>query len=373
MLEGKTKQSKFQLRVALVRYAQKEGIREAARAFVCSRNTVRLWLRRYGAEGLSGLKERSRAPKRIPHKTSPYHEGKVIEARLKVPGYGAKRLKEMFALKPSIGATARILRQNGLTRKLKKKYQKKRDLREVKARHKALTHHQADTKHLYDIPNYWPQMKALGLPRIQYTIRDTKSGALMLAYAQECSVKYAEMAAERYLEHLKRHGVEPVDVTFQTDGGTEFSGGPRKHRADRGFTYKVEDVWKAKHDFIPPGCSNANADVESSHALIENELYDLERFTGIEDFLTKAAIYQHYFNFARKNSYKGDKTPWQIIEADRPGLSPEVLLLPPIMLDETLRQPYRLEPGVGQYVPVDPVSYQLLWQWALSSLFCKFS
>lgn len=336
MIEGKTKGSRFQLRVELVRYAQSRGIREASRAFRCSRNTVRLWLRRYKGEGLSGLKERSRSPKRIPHKTSLYLEEEVIEARQKVPCYGAGRLKDMFALKPSIGAIGRILRERGLTRKPKKRYEKKRDLREVKARYKALTHHQADTKHLYDIPHYWPQMKDSGLPRYQYTIRDTKSGTLILAYGHECSVKCAEMAAERYLNHLKGYGIEPADVIFQTDGGTEFSGTTRK-RTDRGFTYKVEEVYGAKHDFIPPGCSNANADVESSHALIEHEFYDLESFGSLKDFLRKAAIYQNYFNFLRSNSYKGRKTPWQIVQEERPYISPEVLLLPPVMLDDVFR------------------------------------
>ena len=70
MLAGKGEEGRFQLRLELVRYAQGQGIREAARAFRCSRNTVRVWLRRYGQEGARGLKERSRAPGRIPHKTS---------------------------------------------------------------------------------------------------------------------------------------------------------------------------------------------------------------------------------------------------------------------------------------------------------------
>ena len=85
MLEGKNKESKFQLRLRLVRYAQNKGIREAARAFGCSRNTVRLWLRRYEADGIKGLQEKSKAPKYIPHKTSKYQEKQVIQARKQVP------------------------------------------------------------------------------------------------------------------------------------------------------------------------------------------------------------------------------------------------------------------------------------------------
>lgn len=289
------------MRLEVARYAQGRGVREAARAFRCSRNTVRRWLRRYGQEG---LKEQSRAPKRIRHKTSAYLEERVIEARERAPCYGAARLKRMFLLKPSVGAIARILRQRGLTRRVRRKYQKKRDLREVKARYRALSHHQMDTKHLYDIPRYWPQMKRSKLPRYQYTIRDTKSGALLLAYAGECSVKCALMAAERYLSQLANYGIKPAELTFQTDCGAEFSGTVRR-KSDRGFTYKVEQVYGAKHQLIPPGCANANADVESSHALIEAEFYDLEDFSGPEEFIQKATAYQNYFNFFRPNSYKG--------------------------------------------------------------------
>jgi len=358
MIEGKTKDSKFQLRLELVRYAQDKGIREATRAFRCSRNTVRKWLRRYEDEHMSGLNERSCAPHNIPHKTSAYIEDKVIVARKEVPCYGAKRLKEMFCLKPSEGAIARIIRQNGLTKRPKKKYQKKRDLREVKAKYMALSHHQEDTKFLYDMPHYWISMKKHRLPKFQYTIRDTKSGTLMLAFAEERSMKCAEMAAQRYLDHLKAYGIEPAETTFQTDGGSEFSGTLKK-KAQRGFTHTIEEVYKAKHCYIPPGCPNANADVESSHAIIENEFYDIEGFTGRDDFLRKVAIFQHYFNFVRPNSYKKGKTPWQIVKEERPGISPEVLLLPPVILDDIFRPPFRFQikdDRVGHNVPVDPGS-----------------
>jgi len=52
--------------------------------------------------------------------------------------------------------------------------------------------------------------------------------------------------------------------------------------------------------YIPPHYHNANADVESSHRLIEDEFYSREPISSKEDFLTKASTYQFYFNFMRK-------------------------------------------------------------------------
>ena len=354
MMEGKGKVHKIDARLHMVRYAQREGIREAARVFGASRNTVRLWLRRYEREGISGLEDKRKGPKNIPHKTPKEEEERIIAAKKKVPCYGAGKLKEAFGLRASVGAIGRILRERGLTRKPKKKYKKKRDLREVKARYEALTHHQEDIKYLSDIPHYWPQMRRHKLPLYQYTIRDTKSGAIFLGFGSEISEVYASLFTERYIEYLREYGIEAKEVTIQTDNGVEFSGTRRK-RSSQGFTYVVEERLQAKHTFIPPGCKNANADVESSHALIEREFYDLEEFSSKEDFLEKVTTYQNYFNFARPNSYKGNKTPWDIVKEDRPGISPEVLLFPPVFLDDYFREKFLGIDRVGQKIPVDVV------------------
>ncbi len=41
---------------------------------------------------------------------------------------------------------------------------------------------------------------------------------------------------------------------------------------------------------------NANADVESIHATIEQELFDLEYFKDKKDFLEKLQSYQNYYS-----------------------------------------------------------------------------
>ena len=58
---------KYFLRLQLVLHARRHGIHATARAFGCSRNTVRLWLRRFEHGGRSALVERSRYPLELPH------------------------------------------------------------------------------------------------------------------------------------------------------------------------------------------------------------------------------------------------------------------------------------------------------------------
>ena len=57
-------------RLELVRFANDNGIKTAARFYKCSKNTVKKWCRRYAIYGIAGLKDKSRrphhSPKRIP-------------------------------------------------------------------------------------------------------------------------------------------------------------------------------------------------------------------------------------------------------------------------------------------------------------------
>lgn len=73
--------SSFNLRLEMVKYAEENGISKTARDYRTTRLTVRKWVRRYKEKGLNGLKDRSRAPHHIPHKTPKEIEEKVIELK----------------------------------------------------------------------------------------------------------------------------------------------------------------------------------------------------------------------------------------------------------------------------------------------------
>ncbi|MBS3764200.1 MAG: transposase [Planctomycetes bacterium] len=334
MMKSKDKEFRFEIRLRLAQDALKLGVRPTARKWECARNTVKRWKKRYQKEGREGLRERSHAPKSCPHKISQELEEEIVRLR-KRSGFGARRLKEEFDLPCGHNAIHRVIREHGLTRKRKTKRQKKNDLRAVKAKLEAFEKVQMDIKYLTDIDRFLPQIRLKGLPSFQYTIRDVRTGLLFVAYADHISKSHACAAVGRFLTHLRRHGVDLSEVTIQTDNGTEFDG-QVIHQTDQGFRHVVEDTMEASHRFIPPGCSNANADVETTHNLIETEFYERGIFQDRDEFLAKAWAYQAYFNLNRKNSYQNWKTPIQRLQEAAPELSRKICLLPPVDLDTLL-------------------------------------
>lgn len=290
-----------------------------------------------------------------------------------MPSYGGMRLKDEFELKPSVGAIKRILKQKELTRKPRKKHQKKNDLRQIKQKYKPFRRLQVDVKYLKDIPNYYPQMKQLGLPEYQYTARDVKTGAMFLSYSYTNTVSTSIFFIERILKNLKKHNIPLKKVIVQTDNGGEF-GGTFKKKPDYGFQFTVEHDLKAHQRFIPPGMSNANADVETVHNTIEQEYFDHESFASLDDFMAKVTTYQYYYNLARLNYSKGKKSPLDILLESKENIKPTIFDLKPALLDKkgidinkqlednpyyqhltSYRIPFTETTKVGHHVPVSPV------------------
>lgn len=113
-----------------------------------------------------------------------------------------------------------------------------------------------------------------------------------------------------------------------------------------GFTRATES-YGMNHVRIPPGCSNANAHVETSHRWIEDEFYDIDPPRVTQELLAKAYCYQVYFNTQRRNFNKGYKTPVEILQAIAPHVHPQVAVLPPVLLDSLLAR----YPRPGYHVP----------------------
>src|SRR5881392_1047628 len=65
---------------------------EVASRFGVSRQAVHRWLRRYEAQGLGGLADRSHRPPRCSHQMDPTTEVWVLETRRRNPDWGPRRL-----------------------------------------------------------------------------------------------------------------------------------------------------------------------------------------------------------------------------------------------------------------------------------------
>ena len=355
---------KFDARLQLVQEAAEYGIKPTAQKWGCQPKTVRKWVGRWkeAHHARAALADRSRAPKSCPHKTPPQVEAQIVRERQKAPCLGACRLKVFCNLPAGVGAIARILRQKGLTRKRKKRYEKKRDMRALKARFKPFEELQVDVKYLNDIPYYVEQLwRHRDLPRYLYTCRDVKTGAVFIGFSNHLGEVYACCFIAAVAAHLKRTGYGLRDfATVQTDNGSEFSGQERKPKDDRGFHWVVEQLIGAHHRYIPVGKKNHQADVESFHERIEAEFFDLEHFRDRPDFFERASAYLLWWDTVRQNTYKRFRSPDQILLEENPNRPPDVWFLPALDLDRllALRAASGTEglntPSGGYYVPALP-------------------
>jgi transposase len=324
------------LRYRMVLSVEKYGIKATARLFRCSRTTVRRWYRRWQEHGYQGLEERSRRPHHSPNATPAAERKKLVKLKRKYKRLGADAIKVLEGLTRSARTMRKIWREEGVSsRRRRKKYKTKQNLREEKRKWRLFQQIDEDTKYLTDIPEYYFQMMKLGLPRFQYTARDVTTGLLYMGFAQERSVTNAELFAAYLNRNLTACGVDLSRTIRQTDNGAEYIGHPLAKKPSA-YTLTIEKVAGQIHQTIPPAAHTFQSDVETTHNLVEMEFYELENFEGRDDFLDKAASYQLFFNLFRPNSYKENKTPWQLALEKQPKLSKKVAMIPPVFIEDLM-------------------------------------
>lgn len=342
------------LRYQMVLSVEKRGIKATAQSFQASKNTVRKWYRRWHDLGYRGLEELPRRPHHSPNATPPAERRKLVQFRHTYKRLGADAIKTIEGLGRSPRTIRKIWRQEGVSsRPRRKKYRTKQCLRDVKKRWRLFQQIGEDTKYLNDIPEYYPQMMARNLPRFQYTARDVTSGLLFLGFAQELSLTNTTLFAEYLNRELSARGANLSHTTRQTDNGAEYIGSIFA-KLPSSYTTTIESIAGQAHATTPPAAYTWQADVETVHSLMEREFYEIELFLDPHDFLSKAYSYQLFFNLARPNSYKENKTPWQIAEQKEPGLSQSVALIPPVFIEDLLEKKLENPINRGHDVPSTP-------------------
>jgi transposase-like protein len=113
------------LRFELVRYAREHGIKPAARQSGTTPKTVRKWLRRWETGTLRGLADRSRAPLHPRRGVTAKQRRQAVRLKLRLPSCGAARMKRDFSLSLSEKALLAIWREEGLSKKKRRKHKTK--------------------------------------------------------------------------------------------------------------------------------------------------------------------------------------------------------------------------------------------------------
>ena len=343
-------------RYQMVQYAIKHGVKPAARIFGTSPPVVRKWLTRFKEQGYERLLDLSHRPHYSPRATIQSIKDRIVGLRKKYHNLGAKQVKILEHLPQAEKTIRKIWKDAGVARgRRRKKHVTKQNLREVKKQFYLFQQSCEDTKDLIDIPEYWPQMKKLGLPSVQYTYREVSCGILFLGFANERSLTHATLFAQYINHQLAKHKVlsESGSSCRQTDNGVEYCGSWNA-KEPSAYTKEIEMLSGQFHNTIFPGAHRMQADVETVHGLMETEFYELETFYDRASFMQKAYTYQLLFNLERPNTYKEDKTPWQLAKEKKPDLDKRLLMIPPVDLDAMLNTYVDYSALGGNNVLTDP-------------------
>ena len=328
---------KKQQRYQMVVYAKEHGVKPTATLYATTPKTVRKWLYRYEEGGYQALEDLSRRPHHSPRAIQDDLVEKIVALKAYYKRLGADQIKILEDLPVSSKTMRKIWRKKGVSsRKRRKKHVTKQNLREIKKQFALFERVCEDTKNLDDIPEYWPQMMRKGLPKIQYTLREISCGIQFLGFADERSLAHATLFAKYVNEHLKKYGLIVEKGIRQTDNGPEYIGS-WSSKEPSAYTLEIESA-KLIHSTIPPGAHRFQSDIETVHNLIETDFYEIEQFTDRADFMEKVCAYQLFFNLQRPNTYKENKSPWQLAKEKCPDIPKEALMLPPVDLDALLNK-----------------------------------
>lgn len=328
---------KKQQRYQMVTHALKHGVKPTARLYATGPKTVRKWLKRFKGGGYQALSDIPRRPHRSPNATPEALREKIVKLKAEYKRVGAEQIKILENLTTSAKTMRKIWREKGISsRQRPKKHVTKQNLREIKKQFALFERVCEDTKDLDDIPEYWTAMMRNRLPKIQYTFREVSCGVQFLGFAEQRSLTHSWLFADYVNEHLKKYNLIVKEGIRQTDNGSEFCGSWNAKKPSA-YTLAIESAHLI-HGTIPPGAHRFQSDVETVHNLIEAEFYEIESFTDRAEFMEKANTYQLFFNLERPNTYKENKSPWQLAQEKRSDITREALMLPPVDLDALLNE-----------------------------------
>jgi len=288
------------------------------RYFGISRQHYYTWLRRYQADGLEGLRDRSRRPKTCPHETHAEVVEKIVHLR-RTYHFGPTKismyLQRYHEVAVSRSGVWRILKRLGLNRLPASQRYQRRD-RKWKRYEKQQPGHrvQIDVKFIEPLTTTTVGSSAgtatrgaAGSPArsgrrgkyYQFTAIDDCTRLRVLRIYPQCNQKTAIQFVDYVLGRL------PFKVeVIQTDNGAEFRTAFHWHVQDKGIG----------HVYIKPRTPRLNGKVECSHRIDAEEFYRLLDGVVIDDtkvFNDKLQEWEDYYNYHRPHGALDGQTPYE--------------------------------------------------------------
>jgi len=321
-------------------FAETQSASDTARRWGTSRQVVRKWLKRFQAEGLSGLRDRSRRPNRSPRQTPPPIEEQVMEAQ-KMTEYGRRRLAHYLrdhGLCLSPHTIRHILRR----RRSPQKRKPRRPLYPALwawDQQEPFSLIQTDVKYILDKQALGTQrtthLLRQRLPRYQWTACDARTRLRFLAYSHRLNRTNGMAFMTLVLMWLRAHDVQ-TNVTFQTDWGQEF-GGDNLARITSLATRYLHPLGGDLRRY-PLAHKGYNGRVERSHRTDDEEFYRpyLLTVNDTDQFLALAHHWVYFYNTIRPHFGKGmdEKSPLEVLASLGYNGPATIAALPPLLLDQ---------------------------------------
>jgi transposase InsO family protein len=284
-------------RLAILRHAEEVSgnVALTCRYYGISRQVFYVWKRRYEAQGIQGLRDRSRRPHHSPRATKSEVVGKIVYLRQHYhfgPTKIAMYLKRYHDVEVSDSGVWRILKRLDMNRLPASQRYKSH-----KARWKRYEKPQPGHRVQIDVKFVAP-LEGSRKKHYQFTAIDDCTRLRVLRIYNACNQKTAIQFLDYVLDRLP-FGVEVV----QTDNGAEFQTAFHWHVLDRGIG----------HVYIKPHTPRLNGKVERSHRIDAEEFYRLLGGVVIDDtelFNDKLQEWEDFYNFHRPHGGLGGQTPY---------------------------------------------------------------
>lgn len=248
-----------------------------------SRPTLRKWWRRYRAEGVDGLADRSRRPRTSPQRKIFEAQEQLIISLRSGRRLGIKRLRNelhrLHGLHLSVDTIHKVLCRHGLNRLKRPRLVRK-----------------GTKRYSRPVPGDRVQMDVckIGAGLYQYTAIDDCSRYQVVAVFPRKTAASTLQFLEQVVEEM------PFSIQrIQTDRGQEF------------FAYKVQDqlrAWSIKFRPIRARSPHLNGKVERVQKTALEEFWPT---VGLKDpdLKIKLAEWQHFYNWSRPHDSLGGLAP----------------------------------------------------------------